>query len=307
MLGAPLVLHTGEAAQAAPERLLCVRWTSRRYRRALVRFHHQGGQRTGDAPGRGAQLHRGRERRPGESAAQGRHRALRERAARARGHEEVRRLGDVQQVLRQPGAAAVPRAPDRRAGRRRGPQGQARGLLLPEAAQQSRRLVPLHLLRPPPEDGEGGHQALPHVLGPGRQRHPGSVEGLPAAPRHRLGRTAGGPARTGVAAHLRAAARLRRLRDVPVAGLGGLHAQGASLQGRAEGAAGRPRLPGEHPRLGAERRPLLLREPVHGAQAGEAGRGDAGRGLRRELHRLQVGVVLGQGAHHPARPDRRHP
>src|SRR6266403_2022712 len=92
--------------------------------------------------------------------------------------------------------------------------------------------------------------------------------------------------------------------DVPP---GILHAQGASLQGRAEGAAGRPRLPGEHPRLGAERRPLLLREPVHGAQAGEPGRGDARRGSRGELDRLQVGMVLGQGAHHPARPDRRHP
>ncbi len=95
---------------------------------------------------------------------------------------------------------------------------QARGVLLPDPAQQSRRHVPVHVLRPPAWHDEGAGQAVADELHQGRQQADRPFGGVSPPAGHRLGRAAGRAARAGQPVHLRAAEGQRRLRHVPVAG-----------------------------------------------------------------------------------------
>ena len=101
-----------------------------------------------------------------------------------------------------------------------GMMGKPEGYYLPAAAQQPRRMVPLHLLRPQPRHHEGPGEAVPDRLEQGRQRDPLSLAGVQAQARDRLDRPARHPPRPRVAPHLRAPAGVGRVRDVPVPGVG---------------------------------------------------------------------------------------
>ena len=94
--------------------------------------------------------------------------------------EQVQALAGLQQVLRQHGADPAPHAPERRAGRAGRPRGQAGGLLFPAAAQRDRQQLPVHVLRPRAGHDRRRRPPLPRALERGRQRHPRSLQGLPA-------------------------------------------------------------------------------------------------------------------------------
>ena len=113
------------------------------------------------------------------------------------------------------------------------PQGQARGVLLPAAIQPARKQLPVHVHGSRAGDDERRRAALPGELEQGRQRHPLSVARLQAAAGHRLADRSRDPARAGVARHLRAAGRQRRLRHVPVDRRGPRDAREPADQGRA--------------------------------------------------------------------------
>ena len=97
--------------------------------------------------------------------------ARRGRGASGRDHrrsdlEEAPTLAHVLEVLRQQGRPAAPHPPSRQAREAHGPDGQARGVLLPAPGQQLRRQFPLHLLRPQSRHDEGRGPSMPGWISP---------------------------------------------------------------------------------------------------------------------------------------------
>ena len=261
LLGAEVVPHPRETAEAASGRLLRAGRPPRGHRRAVARVHDRGRQRE-PRRRRGAFLRRAR----GRSLHASRGRAAGGRAHRRPGDlVEVQALAGLLQVLRQPRPHSLPHAPGRRAGEGGRPAGQARELLLPASAQQHGQQLPPHLLRP----GAGHHEItgapLPGGLEPRRQRHARPLQGLPAAAGNGLADPSAGAPRARIDPDLRAAVGERRLRHVPVHGRVPVRALEPAGQGRAQGEGPGPRLHRRPPRLGVQHPDALQGRLLPGA------------------------------------------